>query len=193
MAPSQTAIDQWSWAQTATVIVPVITLIGTIAAATVTYALNQRSARRERWANLFAAALTAVEDYAEMPYRIRRRRNTPDARHDLTDKVSEIQSRLAFHQAWLQVEAPDVAPAYINLVRATKIQAGGQMSRAWQQPVLTTDEQMNLKIRLPRDQIDDARGTCITAMLHALGHKKEAEKGVRLPTANSDSSTNSEG
>lgn len=185
MGLAKTADAGWTAAQTAVVIAAVIAILGGIIAASVTYWFNQRAARRERRALVFAEALNAVEDYAEMPYRVRRRRDTPEARYTLTDEVSKIQSRLAFHQALLQIECPDVAAAYSALVRAAKIQAGGQMQDAWRQPVLRTDAEMNLGVRYPRDEIDAARATCITAMRRSLpsGRRRNAHP---LPTANSD-------
>jgi len=173
----------WTAAQTAVVIVAVVALVGGDITASVTYGLNQRAARRDRRAEAFAEALAAIEDYAEMPYRVRRRRNNPEARHDLTEEVSKIQSQLAFHQALLQIESPDVGTAYNTLVRATKVQAGTQMKEAWQQPALTTDAAMNLGVRYPRDEIDAARATCITAMRRSLGDRGNA---AVPPTANSD-------
>jgi Flp pilus assembly protein TadB len=62
------------WAQAIALIVPVITVVGAVIGVVVTYSLNQRARRRERQARAFAEALTAIEDYANMPYRIRRRR-----------------------------------------------------------------------------------------------------------------------
>jgi len=62
--------SQWDWAQTAALIVPVITLFGAIITVAITYGLNQRATRRERQAKAFAEALAAIEDYAQMPYRI---------------------------------------------------------------------------------------------------------------------------
>ncbi|MGY4898659.1 hypothetical protein ACWEEK_24130 [Micromonospora aurantiaca (nom. illeg.)] len=185
MVYTQAAQSGWTAAQTAIVIVAVIAILGGVISASITYTLNQRAARRERQAKAFAEALNAVEDYAEMPYRIRRRRDTPEARYDLTDEVSKIQSRLAYHQALLQIEAPGVAASYAALVRATKIQAGGQMRQAWQQPVLTTDADMNLQVRYPRDQIDAARGICISTMRGAL-RRHRTRHAPTLPTANSD-------
>ncbi|MFI7553850.1 hypothetical protein ACIBQ2_29420 [Micromonospora sediminimaris] len=185
MVYAQAAETGWTAAQTAIVIVAVIAILGGVVSASITYTLNQRVARRERQAKAFAEALNAVEDYAEMPYRIRRRRDTPEARYDLTDEVSKIQSRLAYHQALLQIEASEVAASYVALVRATKIQAGGQMQQAWQQPLLTTDAEMNLQVRYPRDQIDAARGACIETMRAAL-RRHWTRPAPTLPTANSD-------
>ncbi|MER7872789.1 hypothetical protein ABTY63_04380 [Streptomyces solisilvae] len=62
-AAAQTANSGWIWAQTAALIVPFIALFG----AFLTYALNERAIRKERRAETFTEALTAVEEYLEMP------------------------------------------------------------------------------------------------------------------------------
>ncbi len=123
------AASGWSWAQTTALTVPVIALLGVY----ITYTLNQRAVRRERRSKTFAEALTAVEEYLEMPYRIRRRPDLPEARRELTDEVSSILARMAFHQAWLQIEASSVAGPYATLVATARAEAGVQMSVAWLQ------------------------------------------------------------
>ncbi|MQA86676.1 MAG: hypothetical protein GEV03_19085 [Streptosporangiales bacterium] len=170
-------------------IVPVIALVGAIITAVLAYWLNQRAARHERRAKAFAEALAAVETYAEMPYLIRRRKPTPEARHELTAEISKIQSQLAFHEAWMRIEAPNVAISYANLIQAAKTQAGQQMSDAWRQPVLTSDEQMNLGVGYSRDQIDAARTACVTAMLKALGHRRRAQLAQTTPATRSGGNT----
>jgi hypothetical protein len=167
----QAAEAGWAAAQTAIIIAALLAIFGAIVSAAITYALNQRAARRERLAQVFAEALHAVEDYAELPYRIRRRRDTPEARYDLTEEVSRIQSRLAYHQALLRIESPTVAHVYARLVRTARRRAGGQMQHAWRQTVLTTDAAMNLNAPYPRSDIDAARARCITAMRNALGRR----------------------
>ena len=154
----------WTWAQTAAVIVPVIGLLGAVTV----WALGQRAARRERRANAFAAALTSVERYAELPYRIRRRTDDIEARHQLTASISDIQAELAFHQAWLELEVTTVAESYRKLVAATRRQAGTQMSTAWLEPIMRDDSEMNFHAAYQRDQIDEARRSCIAAMYDAL-------------------------
>ncbi|MFF1511214.1 hypothetical protein [Streptomyces sp. NPDC058326] len=150
----------WSWAQTTALIVPAVALVGVYA----TYALNQRAARRERRAKTFAEALTAVEEYLEMPYRIRRRHNSPEARRDLTDQVSSLLARMAFHHAWLQIEASAVAEPYAAFVSAARAEAGVHMSEAWRQPPIEADSGMNLGQAYARDQSTAARAACIDAM-----------------------------
>ena len=125
---------QMSWAQAAAFIVPVVTLAGAVITAAATYGLNQRAARRERLARAFAEALTAIEDYAQMPYRIRRRPGTLEARNQISMELSYIQSRIAFQHSWLHIEAAEV---------------GLQMKEAWTRPAPTADEQMTLEAAYP--------------------------------------------
>jgi hypothetical protein len=162
----------WTWAQTVALLAGVIAVAGALVSAALTYHLNQRAIRRERQANVFAEALRAIEDYAELPYRIRRRPGTTESRYELTEQVSEIQSRIAFHQAWLAIEAPSVAHPYENLVRAAKTQAGKQMTQAWNEPATTKDSQVSLGVAYPREAINEARGECVTAMHEALGRRR---------------------
>jgi hypothetical protein len=161
----------WTWAQTAALLAGAVAVVGALISVAVTYGLNQRAARRERHTNAFAEALAAIEDYAELPYRIRRRPRTPEGRHELTEQVSKIQSRIAFHQAWISLEAPGVARSYNDLVRAAKAQAGKQMAEAWLTPAITKDAQVNLGIAYPRDEINAARGQCVEAMREVLGRR----------------------
>lgn len=165
---STAAQTGWTWAQTAVLVAATIAIVGAVVTAVLTYGLNQQAARRERRARTFAEALSAVEDYAELPYRIRRRLADTDTRHQLTEEISKVQSRIAFYQAWMRIEAPQVAITYDGLVRTAKVQAGGQMKQAWTQPVRTKDPQMNLQAAYPRDQIDEQLTKCITVMRDAL-------------------------
>jgi hypothetical protein len=122
------------------------------------YLLNQLWARNERRAKAFAEALAAVEDYLEMPYRVRRRpASDPETRATLTNQMSDIKAQIAFHQAWLQVEAPQVAEAYDDLVRAAQEEGGIQMQQAWKEPLRDTDAAMNLGVAYDRSKSDAAR------------------------------------
>jgi hypothetical protein len=155
----------WTAAQTTAV----IAIIGAVLTALLTYGLNRRAARRERRARTFGEALSVVEDYAEMPYRIRRRPGTAEGRNQLTEEVSRIYSRLAFHQALLDIEAPAVADAYRLLANEAKAEVGEQMKTAWQKPLRTTDAEMNLEKHYDRKRVDPARDHCVAIMRAALG------------------------
>jgi hypothetical protein len=174
--------SQWDWAQTAALIVPLITLFGAIITVAITYGLNQRATRRERQAKAFAEALAAIEDYAQMPYRIRRRPDTVEARHEISMELNQIQSRIAFQHAWIQIEAAEVGPAYDLLIHAVRDEAGLQMKAAWNRRASTSDKEMTLEGAYPRDQIDAARSQCIIAMRAALGRGKvQGSTLLRLP------------
>jgi hypothetical protein len=62
--------------------------------------------------------------------------------------MSDIKAQIAFHQAWLQVEAPMVAEAYDDFVRAAQEEGGTQMQQAWKEPLRDTDAAMNLGVSL---------------------------------------------
>lgn len=158
----------WTAAQTAAVVAPFVAIFGAALTALLTYLLNRRAARRERRAHAFGEALSVVEDYAEMPYRIRRRPGTVEGRNQLTEEVSRIYSRLAFHQALLDIEAPRVADAYRFLVNAAKAEVGGQMKTAWQEPVRTSDAEMNLQEHYDRAHLNRARDRCVATMRVAV-------------------------
>ncbi|MET4920983.1 hypothetical protein P3L51_01135 [Streptomyces sp. PSRA5] len=165
IAATETTSGGWTWAQTTALIVPFIAVFGGF----LTYALNQRAASRERRAKTFAEALTAVEEYLEMPYRIRRRpESSALVRQQLTDEVSGLLARMAFHQAWLQIEASTVAGHYTTLVATARAEAGTQMSLAWQQLPITSDDGMNLGSAYPRDRSNAARAACIDVMRRHL-------------------------
>jgi hypothetical protein len=171
----------WTAAQTAAVLVPVIAIFGAALTALLTYRLSQRAARRERRALAFSEALSVIEDYAEMPYRIRRRPGTLEGRQQLTEEVSRIYSRLAFHQALLDIEAPEVADAYRQLSNEAKAQVGGQMKTAWQRPVRTTDAEMNLEEHYDRTRVDLARDRCVATMRAALERGRFPDVPKRSP------------
>jgi hypothetical protein len=89
------------------------------------YSFQQQLARRERCAGIYSEALRAVEDYLEAPYLIRRRDGSALTRTALTKHVSDIQSRIAYYSALLQIHAPEkVSLAYNNLVQAARSEAG---------------------------------------------------------------------
>lgn len=161
--PGADAVAGWGWPQNVALIVPIIAALGAV----IVWSLGQRARRREQRSKSFAAALASVEAYAEMPYRIRRRPDTLEARPELTEAISAVQADIAWHQAWLELEAPTVAGPYRALVRAAREQAGAQMRQAWTHPPLHADHEMNLHIAYPREQIDASRVTCLQAMAHA--------------------------
>jgi len=129
------------------------------------YLLNQIWARNERRAKAFAEALAVVENYLEMPYRVLRRpASDSQTRAALTNQMSDIKAQIAFHQAWLQVEAPQVAEAYDALVRAAQEEGGTQMQQAWKEPLRDIDAAMNLGVAYDRSKSDTARAKTLERM-----------------------------
>ncbi len=141
------------------------------------YLLNQIWARNERRAKAFADALAAVENYLEMPYRVRRRpASDPETRATLTNQMSDIKAQIAFHQAWLQVEAPQVAEAYDDLVHAAQEEGGAQMQQAWQEPLRDTDAAMNLGVAYDRSKSDAARARTLKRMREEISFPQRSSR-----------------
>lgn len=118
------------------------------AVAVLGYRHQQLTARKLARSTMYAEALRAVLDYLEGPYRVRRHDGTPEARRSIIDALSEVQSRIAFHSSWLDIDAPSlVAGAYRDLLTAARNEAGPQMTQAWALPPLTRDDQVPLGAR----------------------------------------------
>lgn len=151
----------------------VITLLGIVVVAVVTiagYLLTQAWARRERWARSFAEALAAVEDYLELPYRVRRRPAQDDGttRFAITSQISDVQTRLKFHSAWLRLQNPAVALAYGALVRTAREEAAPQRHEAWRLPPIFEDSEVPMLTGYPHPRTDAARAACIEVMRDEL-------------------------
>jgi hypothetical protein len=85
------------------VVASVLALAGVLA----TVAANQYLARQDRLRKDFAEALAAVERYAELPYRVRRRQTSDaETRERLSDTVHEVQQDLLFHRSWYGCRTP---------------------------------------------------------------------------------------
>lgn len=139
------------------------------------YLLHHWQARRERKRRAFSDALGAVAEYQELPYRIRRRQASDgETRGAITERISDIQVKVAFHQAWLEIESAAVAGAYQALVAAVRGEAGMHMTAAWAEPLLADDASMSLGTGYSSPDTDTARTGCLRAMRAHL-------RPVRLP------------
>lgn len=120
---------------------------------------------RARRAEAYAGALQAVSDYLEAPYRIRRRTGSHEDRFALTAHVSEIQSRLDFYAAHLELVAPpEVHKAYMALVAAAKSEAGQQMSVAWRAKPTRRDRDVPILNPYPHTRSNAGRDATLAAM-----------------------------
>lgn len=152
-----------------TVIVSVVGLAVTIGVAVYNVVKQQKENRRQERAKAYAEAVRAVEDYLETPYRIRRRNGSGEHRWQLTESISEIQSRMNFHKDWLRINASmKVYDAYVAFISAAKIEAGAQMTAAWKGPVTKKDRQVPLGDRLPQPASDKAKEAVLEAMKSCL-------------------------
>jgi len=139
----------------------VATLIGSGAAAPFTAAtiaptglliglwINGDRAERQRRRDLHARALAAVLAYAEMPFMIRRRRCEPSEqsaeRVRLADHFSGVKAEVTTCQVLLGADGrPRLAKAYEELVEVARRTAGNEAHKAWKEPAIRTDAEMNM-------------------------------------------------
>jgi len=138
------------------------------------YLYTARVGRRERIARELAEAVRSVGDYQDLPYRIRRRKaSDAETRAALTERASDIHSRLDFHTAWLRVAAPLVAEIFDELVETVRNEVGPHVKAAWLEPVIVEDAQMNLGLgaRYASPRTDHLKLACTRAM----------QREVRMP------------
>lgn len=135
------------------------------------YRQQKETARRDQRAQVYAAAVQAVEDYMEFPYRIRRRDGSVASRSALTQQLSDVKSSIEYHQALLSIHAPvRVAELYGSFAGTARTAAGPVMTEAWGQSATHTDADVPLGRRLDRAGVDAARDRLITAMREDLGN-----------------------
>lgn len=152
-----------------TLIIGIATLVITIKVAAKNIVAQQKENRRQERAKAYAEAVRAVEDYLETPYRIRRRSGSGEHRWQLTESISEIQSRINFHKGWLRINASaDVYDAYVEFIRAAKEEAGDQMTAAWTGPVTKRDRQVPLGTGLPQPKSAEAKEVVLRTMKDCL-------------------------
>ncbi|OLT22326.1 hypothetical protein BJF81_00190 [Ornithinimicrobium sp. CNJ-824] len=147
----------------------VATIVATIHVASRNIIAQQKENRRQERANAYAEAIRAVEDYLETPYRIRRRDGSVGVRWELTESISAIQSRISFHKDWLRINAPyEVYEAYLEFDQAARVEAGRQMTAAWNGPVTKKDRQVPLRTALQQPQSAAAKDAVLDAMKNCL-------------------------
>lgn len=148
---------------------PLIAAILTGLVALVVLAVNQYQARQDARRKDFAEALAAVERYAELPYRIRRRQeSTPEVRGRIAEFIHEVQQDLLFHKSWMPIQAPRIADAYDSLLRTTRDEAGSAMSEAWSTTPIARDEDMPLGVGLSFPRMEEERVRYIRAVSYEL-------------------------
>jgi hypothetical protein len=110
-----------------------------------TFVLGQRASARERQRQEYAKALQAAVKWTEMPFRIRRRlRNDAETKLKLAGQLHDLHEEIAFHHAWLSVEAPRVATVYQTMCDKIRAQTRNHLIDAWDADV-SEDDSMNLR------------------------------------------------
>lgn len=155
----------WDASDWATILAAFLAALVAAVVAVAGYTIQQRAARADRHRTMYAEALRAVEDYLEAPYLIRRRDGSAAARREISTHVSDIQSRLSFYCAWLQLHAPPtVHAAYTAYVAAARREAGAQMTAAWAAKPTRLDRDVPLKKAFAHPESTKARDAVLEAM-----------------------------
>lgn len=129
------------------------------------YFVQRSIARRAALGELYAGAISAIDDYREAPYRILRKDGTDSTRIALTNHVSDIQSRLSHFDALLTQGAPrQVLNAYRATVEALRREAGQHMRDAWAARPTRRDRDVPLGISLAMPDTDARRQALISTM-----------------------------
>jgi hypothetical protein len=112
-----------------------LTSISAAIVALIGFLLNQVAARNERRSRVYAEALSAVFEFQELPYRIRKRASSEDSSAIIAQKISDVFVRLDFYRALLLLESSTVGIAYADLVHQTQAQGDSYRADAWKHPV----------------------------------------------------------
>jgi len=100
-----------------------------------------------------------------MPYLVARRDGSHQARMHLVKRLSDIQSRIAFHRAWLSIHAPaSVCDAYASFEAAARREAGTDMTRLWKSRPTRRDSRVPLGVPFARPASSAARDVVTRAM-----------------------------
>lgn len=123
------------------------TIIAALVAAVVAtfgYVITTRAKLLEERRKTYAAALAAVCDYQELPYRIRRRPDSSAAtRAALGIIISDVQRDLDFHDQLLELDSPKLGLAYRALVEKSRRTGKPHRDEAWAQPPANEDKAMS--------------------------------------------------
>jgi hypothetical protein len=124
-----------------TIVIAIVALAVSLA----TFLLSGRRARLDRQRQVFADAFSAVAEYREYPFIVRRRDPAGPAqeRKRISSDLSQVQARLNGFSARLRVEDPYVGARYADLVAATRRVAGKFIREAWNSEAVAVDAQIH--------------------------------------------------
>lgn len=133
---------------------------------------NQAAQRRVELGRTFADAMSAVTDWEDMRFQIRRRPDSSSAvRWEIAQRVSELLTRQDFFVAWMDITAPAlVAEKYRALVDGVRRVCNPYIHDAWLHPPVQSDAEMNMGLgeEYPISSLDPIRAECVAAMRNHL-------------------------
>jgi hypothetical protein len=168
-------------------------LIAAIAAAFVAllgYWLTNRAKRLDAKAKAYADALSAIEAYKSLPYRISRRITTTDPKdrtaNDPKDRttndpkdeaylqhlVGDVQRDIAFYRRWLALESATVGLAFEALANRVMSQGAENRRKAWSEMADPTTFSYGYEYG---DKLE--QDVCLAAMRKDLGYRRQ--RGIR--------------
>lgn len=149
-----------------------ILLLTSISAATVAligFLLNQIAVRNERRSRVYAEALSAVFEFQELPYRIRKRASSEDSSAIIAQRISDVFVRLDFYRALLLLKSSTVGVAYADLVHQTQAQGDSYRADAWKHPVAAHGHDFHFALfEYPYDNRPE-QDLCMLAMKREMG------------------------
>lgn len=117
----------------------IVAVLGLLSS-TLVFALAQRAAAHDRQRAEYAKALSLINQWTEMPYRVHRRnRDEPD--EPLVERYHELQEGIEFYSAWIAVESEPIYAAYQALLTETRRQVTPHSQNAWE---ASPPESMNI-------------------------------------------------
>jgi|ERR1017187_3234678 hypothetical protein len=147
--------------------VPVLAAITAAAAGLLGYWLTSRSKQLDAKAKAYADALSAIEAYKSLPYRITRRAKDGKDESDLQHLVGDIEQQVAFYRRWLALESATVGLAYEALANRVMKNGANDRRHAWAQEADPTSVTSGF---VYSDELE--QGVCLAAMRHDLGRRR---------------------
>ena len=133
----------------ASTVSPIWTAIGVSAAAVLGAIANMVFGRvneaTDRRRNRYAEAVQTLVAWTEFPYRVRRRTSDdPATLTALANHGHDLQERLAYHQARIATDHPDLARTYAETRAIINVAVGPVISDAWEHKPVAKPSDMNL-------------------------------------------------
>lgn len=101
-----------------------------IVSALLIFAFTQRTAAHDRQRETYAKALSLVEKWKEVPYRVLRH-DRDGHTYDVVNLIHDLQEETAFYDSWIQFESEDISQAYQALIFSVKKQSKPHIQTAW--------------------------------------------------------------